>query len=350
MVKTGFFPDYSDANPYQQELAEDLERKGHRVEFFDEKCSISKRAREENLDVVHFHWLAPYIHGRDLPKTLFKTFSTAVKLLILKSHNCKTVWTVHNIESHDRENHRIEKIFKQLCTKLLFDKIITHCSSAKKEVKQNYRATENQVKVIEHGNYIDSYPNKIEKAEAREKLGLETDRTVFLCFGQIRIYKGIPELVEQFKKIESEKAALIIAGSDRDTELTSEIKKKASEDSRIEVHDCFVPKEEVQIYMNASDCIVLPYRKITTSGTLVLAMSFDKPVLAPSKGCIPEYVNKKDSILFESTHKLTEAIQGYLKGEIKEEGGGNLAKIREINWDEIAEKTGKLYIDLLKSN
>ena len=350
MVKTGFFPDYSKSNPYQEELAEALERKGHRVEFFDENCSISKKAREENLDVVHLHWLAPYIHGENLPETLFKTFSTALKLLLLELNNCKTVWTAHNIQSHDKENSRTEKTFKLLCTKFLFDRIITHCSSAKKEVKEKYRARENQVKVIEHGNYIDSYPNRIGKAEAREKLDLDAEKTVFLCFGQIRKYKGIPELVEQFKEIENGKATLIIAGNDRDTELTSEIKKKASEDNRIEIHDHFIPDEEVQTYMNASDCIVLPYRKITTSGTLILAMSFGKPVIAPRKGCIPEHVSKEDSLLFEPTDNLGEAIQRYLNGEVTEKGKRNLEKAREMDWEGIAGKTGKLYRDFLKKN
>lgn len=348
MVKTGFFPDYSDANPYQQELAEALERKGHRVEFFDENCSISKKARKENLDVVHLHWLAPYIQEENLPETLFKTFSTALKLLLLKLNNYKTVWTAHNIESHDGKNHRTERIFKRLCTKFLFDKIITHCNSAKREVKRNYRATENQVKVIEHGNYIDSYPNKIGKAEARGKLDLEAEKTVFLCFGQIRKYKGISELVEKFRKIESRKAALIIARNNNDTELASKIKKRASEDHRIEIYDHFIPKEEVKIYMNASDCIVLPYRKVATSGTLILAMSFGKPVIAPRKGCIPEHSSKEDSILFESTDNLEDAIERYLNGEATEKGKRNLQKAREMDWDKIAEKTRNLYGNIHK--
>ena len=114
MVKTGFFPDYSDANPYQQELAEALERKGHRVEFFDENCSISKKAMEENLDIVHLHWLAPYINGENLPETLVTTFLTAASLLMLKLNSYRIVWTAHNIESHDKENPRTEKIFKLL--------------------------------------------------------------------------------------------------------------------------------------------------------------------------------------------------------------------------------------------
>lgn len=346
MTKIGFFPDYSEANPYQRELAKSLEKKGNKVEIFDGKTPIYETAKEEDLDIINFHWLTPYIHGENFPETLYRTLSTVLSLLMVKRRGIKLVWTVHNVESHNQKNMAVEKLFKLFCTKFCFAKIINHCNSAKEKVRQKYRANEFQLEVIKHGNYINSYPNNIDKAGARAELGLEDKDTVFLYFGQIRRYKGILNLIGQFRELEDEDSKLVIAGNTMEKDLASEIKKNEVEDSRIIFHEGFVPDGKIQNYMNASDCVVLPYKEITTSGTVLLAMSFGKPVIAPKKGCIPEYLTKEGSILFESLEEIGESIQSYNKHKLAEGGDENLNKARKMDWDSIARKTDKLYREI----
>jgi len=58
-------------------------------------------------------------------------------------------------------------------------------------------------------------------------------------------------------------------------------------DKRIKVFLDFIPDNDIQIYMNAADIIVLPYLDILNSGVAILAMSFGKPVIAPRTGSIP---------------------------------------------------------------
>ena len=47
--------------------------------------------------------------------------------------------------------------------------------------------------------------------------------------------------------------------------------------------------------MNAADVVVLPYRRITTSGAAMLAWSFGKPVIAPA---LPAFVESMDNAPF----------------------------------------------------
>jgi glycosyltransferase involved in cell wall biosynthesis len=49
-----------------------------------------------------------------------------------------------------------------------------------------------------------------------------------------------------------------------------------------------VEGDELQIYFNACDLVALPFRKVLNSGSLLLAMSFGCPVVAPRMGSIPE--------------------------------------------------------------
>jgi glycosyltransferase involved in cell wall biosynthesis len=43
----------------------------------------------------------------------------------------------------------------------------------------------------------------------------------------------------------------------------------------------FVPDDDIQHYMHATDVCVLPYRSGTTSGAAILAFSFARAVIAP---------------------------------------------------------------------
>ena len=61
-----------------------------------------------------------------------------------------------------------------------------------------------------------------------------------------------------------------------------------SGDARIHLHLRHVPTEEVQTFFGAADLVALPYREILNSGTALLALSFNRPVLVPSKGAMAE--------------------------------------------------------------
>ena len=61
----------------------------------------------------------------------------------------------------------------------------------------------------------------------------------------------------------------------------------------------------MQVFFNATDVAVLPYTKITTSGSLMLALSFGKQVISVNKGVIPEIVTEDIGIIIHSHTELS---------------------------------------------
>ena len=65
----------------------------------------------------------------------------------------------------------------------------------------------------------------------------------------------------------------------------------------------------MQIYFNASDACVLPYRRVTTSGAALLAYSFGKPIVAPAIGPFPDLITPERGVLFHPDKgDLTDAL------------------------------------------
>ena len=148
------------------------------------------------------------------------------------------------------------------------------------------------VAVIPHGHYIDAYPNTITRADARRALDIpltahRSPFTVFLFLGLLRPYKGLEELLPAFRSLPDPNAALLIAGRPRPSDYAARLAAQAGDDPRVRWHTHFVSAQEVQLWMNAADAVVLPYRQITTSGAAMLAWSFGKPVIAPA---LPAFV------------------------------------------------------------
>jgi len=204
--------------------------------------------------------------------------------------------------------------------------------------------------VVPQGNYASFYENLVSREEARARLGAGKDEKVFLFFGSVRRYKGVLELVSAFKRTEGAGVRLLIAGNPYDGEIKDELERAAAGDARIKMFLKFVPDAEVQVYMNAADAVVLPYLEITTSAALLLALSFGKPVIAPSLGYIREILDPEGGIMYDSgdPEGLFLSIKKGLQCDLAAMGRHNLGRAAEYSWDDAARETFKIYSALLK--
>jgi glycosyltransferase involved in cell wall biosynthesis len=100
--------------------------------------------------------------------------------------------------------------------------------------------------------------------------------------------------------------------------------------------------------MNAADVVVLPYIKIFTSGTLLLAMSYSKSIIAPNLGLIPDILDDKGGILYEKGD-LEKALSNILNINLEKCGEYNYKKIKNLDWNNIADKTNEVYMDCLQN-
>jgi len=344
-----FIPYSKKGNPYQKLLRENLQKLGVEVEgagFYRIFPILIATLHHWKPDIAHIHWHHPFLVGSSHLNTVVKSVIFILELLILKVYGIKIVWTVHNIVDHERKFVSIQLIFSKLLARLC-NGLIVHCPSAKREVVKVFRVNDSLIVVIPHGRY--TYTNTISKIQARQRLKIGPD-IVFLYFGTIRPYKGIPKLIDAFKKLNHKRAKLLIAGNPFDEGFAKELQNRCRENENIRTIFEFIPDDELQVYMNAADVVVLPYIDILTSGAVILAMSFGKPVIAPTIGCMPDILDTKGSLLYNPAEKdaLVKAMRKAMDADLENMGKHNFKLAEMLQWDEVAKRTYEVYAGCLK--
>lgn len=350
-----FVPDFSDANPYQSNLAAELEASGESVVMGKRGgvFPIIRSCRENgDVSVVHVHWLDPYLFGSAFPITVVKALSTLVELFVLKLLGVSLVWTCHNVSAHESPHPRVERAFKRVFVRSgLCDRVFVHCEAMKADIVTAYDLpgeARSRMVVVEHGHYIDDYENGVDRATARAELDIDPSERVFLFFGQIRPYKGVFELIEAFRAVADTGSRLLIAGKPQTDAIRARLEATTRNDDRIDLALGFVPDDRVRVYMGAADAVVLPFRHITTSGSAVLAMSFRRALVVPRLGCIPEMLDDEGAILYDpdDPDALSAALRAAESRDLGRMGEHNYRLARSRDWETVANRTAAVYRDL----
>lgn len=338
------------SNPYKTLLKECLSEKNIYVEerrlnqFF-----LIDALLHGNLNIVHFHALPIPLTWNNHFAQSFKFLVFAAQIYILKFFGVRIVWTIHE---WDNKNSYRKIHFNSLYSKYFgscFDAFITHCETSKETlIKEFGTECRDKVSVIYHGNYMTIYKNQTSLEAAREQLNIPSNTVVFLMFGGIYRYKGILETIDAFQQTVHEQASLLIVGKSHSEELEKEILDKIQDSQNIRFVRERVEDDEVQLYMNASDCVVLPYRVFTTSGVAVLAMSFGKVCIAPRIGFFDDILDDLGTFFYEpddnnGLHKAMKmALQS--KAKLPSMGRHNFELAEQWNWSYVAEKTLDAYL------
>lgn len=144
-------------------------------------------------------------------------------------------------------------------------------------------------KTIFHPLYT-HFGQKIPRAEAEAKLGLQPGMKNLLFFGLIREYKGLDILLEAFRDLPDD-YQLIIAGEcygpfDKYQQIIDSIPGK----DRIHLFRKYVSDSEVKDYFSAADLTVLPYRSATQSGVSSTSYHFEVPMIVTDTGGLRETI------------------------------------------------------------
>ena len=340
------------ANPYKSLLISNLENQGLQVEMYRvSMIFLPQIIRQGKPDIIHFHALPIPVIWRIPVAQFFKLCLLRIQVLILHLLGIKIVWTAH--EWHDknalREHNLTPHLFANIFDNSL-DAIISHCQSTKKDITKTWQLkNKGKIFVVPHGNYIDWYPNNIEQSEAKNKLGLAGKKRVFLLFGNMYPYKGILETIDSFQKLPQTEISLLIVGQSQDALLLNSITDKIKEHNNILLIPEKISDSEVQIYMKACDCVVIPYKVFTTSGVAILAMSFGRACIAPRAGFFNDILDDSGSFLYDSDDKngLLQAMRCAIENTgnscLADMGKHNLEVVKQWSWKSVAEETCKIY-------
>jgi beta-1,4-mannosyltransferase len=193
------------------------------------------------------------------------------------------------LSPHEKRWPLIQRLHFSIFTRLV-DGFIVMNSFTKNAIEELYPALKKKKHAyIRHGHYKDYYENHNNQLTARAELHINESAVVGLFFGQIREYKGIEQLIKVFQEINCESFHLIIVGSiGKGNEAYGEQLRNQITSAHINLIIQFVPDKSVQTYLNAADLVILPYKNILNSGSALLALSFNKPVLLPSTATTKE--------------------------------------------------------------
>ena len=292
----------------------------------------------------------------------FQFFDRTLLMLYYKLLGKKIVFTAHNVNAGIRDSR--DTFLNRLTLRIqygLCDHLFVHTEKMKLELIEGFGVEGARITIIPFG-INNSIPNtSLTPAEARQRLGIGTDKKVILFFGNILPYKGLEYLVEAFQQKLSrhEEYRLIIAGVPGNCEsYWAEVKEKIREDiqqGRILLRADFIPDEEAEVYFKAADVLVLPYRHIYQSGVLFTGFKFGLPALVADVGSLKDdIVEGKTGIVFrpEDSADLAGAIERYFASELFKGLSDHRQKIRDFaierhSWDLVAQMTMGVYAGML---
>ncbi len=174
----------------------------------------------------------------------------------------------------------------------------------------------------------------IDKAEARAQIGLAPDEPTLLFFGFVRRYKGLRHLIQAMEIVRrSIPARLIIAGEFWEDERPyRELVRQLGLDQAVQIHNTYVPNDQMAVYFSACDAVVMPYLEATQSGIAQVALGFEKPMIATSVGGMPESVRHGETGLIvppADSAALAEAIIRFFNEKLAEPFAQNIRASQE---------------------
>jgi glycosyltransferase involved in cell wall biosynthesis len=330
-------------NPYTSLLYEAVQDLGVSVEDFS-----GARALEGGHDLWHLHWPDDFLSYASPWTALAYVAAELLLMAQARARGVRIVWTIHDLGPHESPHPWLERLFWPLFLPMI-DGYITLSEHARDAARRRFPALRAVPgRVVPHGHYRPAYPSPPPRTEARDEWGLPSGAPVLVHVGRIRPYKNVERLVTAFRRLESDTARLVVAGNPAREALANRIRQAAGADPRVQLALRFLPEEEMASVLSAADLVVLPYDDILHSGTALLALSFNRPVLVPAEGAMgelqdqvgSEWVYTFDGALRPDT--LSEALRA-----AESDQRAARAPLDDLSWPPLAAETVALYEEVL---
>lgn len=299
--------------------------------FMKSKNTIDNLAKKWDFDIIHVHGLVP---------------DGVIAVKCKKRYNKPLVVTLHGED--------ITKYSKMLFLRSLSkfvlkscDKIICVSKSLKNEIYKT-NLSKKDIEIIPSGYNIKRF-KPLDTKKCRKILDLPENKKIILFVGHLVERKGIMYLIKALK-ILSEKNKEFLCYIVGKGALEKSLKLMTSQ-LQLKNKVIFAGQkgpDEIPIWMNACDILVLPSLNEGLPNVLSEAMACGKPVVATSVAGTPEIVDSDVGYLVKSkdVNDLTKKIVLALNKKWKKE---NLFKrAREFSVTNSVEKILKVYNRLLK--
>ena len=296
-----------------------------------------RKAVREGFDVVHLQWF---------------DFSPVDAFFIrrLRKKGIRLVAGVHDIlPFHCR---RYDPFFLRIIYRLC-DRIYVQAGANVRRFGELFPESRRKLSLIPHGHFLD-FAAPCDQAEARKRLGIPADKTVFLFFGQIKKVKGLDLLLSAFGDLvrRRDDLFLAVAGNvwkDDFSRYQEQIASLGLKEDCLKTDIRFIPEEELGLYFSACDLCVLPYRDVYQSGVLQLVWAYGKPPVVSAVPAFAELVREGENGWLsepgsaESLARAMERAAGQKDRWASMGAAGQEEARRTLSWDRIAREVLAVY-------
>ncbi len=310
-----------DVNPYQRLLYGEMGRLGARVTYLGRltpshtlnlillPAELAAR-RAVGARLVHLHWVFDFSPPgssrwsvlRRLAQLWFVLWLRTLRLL-----GMRLVWTAHNALPHGRVF--ADDVSARRSLVRASDLVFAHSPAVLAELAA-LGATARRSVVIPHGPFGPAAPGVPLRVPGH---GDQVRQLLF--FGKVEEYKGVEDLLAAAAMMPADlPARLTIVGQCDDQSLRSRLRALArAAGGRVVLRLERVPEDEITGLLAASDVVVLPFRRITTSGSAMLALAHGRPLIVPGLAALadlpPAAVIRYDGSIPSLAAALTEAAR-----------------------------------------
>jgi glycosyltransferase involved in cell wall biosynthesis len=248
-------------NPYITQLFDTLGNTEH-VEVLPWSWRIALQGR---FDVLHTHWTEALIERRGCLTTVARRALFAAFLLRMRFSHTPIVRTMHNLDLptgiSGTEIALLRAVDKLTSVQIVLSEF-TPASSSTPRI------------LISHGHYRDWFTGYARPDQVR-------GRVVF--FGKVRRYKNVEGLVSAFTALPRDEGPyeLHVVGSPSSDELVRAITSLAADDPRVDLQFAFLNDADLVREVSESELVALAYHEMHNSGSLLAALSLNRPVLVP---------------------------------------------------------------------
>lgn len=297
--------------------------------------------KHKEIKVVHIQWLR-----------LWKVDIIFARWL--KRRGIKVVFTAHNLLPHDTgdtQRGKYEVYYKAV------DKIIVHTEATRQELIDQFEIDPDNVEVIPHGIIYSDVSEETIKTRAdrlKQKYGISANTLVISSLGIQSYYKGIDILIELWSKEKelntNPNVRLMIVGKNSNLDYTP-----IQGIGNVVILNERISNEDFQAYLEISDVILLPYRKISQSGMLFSAIARNKPVVISNIGGLPDplkignvgwNIGNADVVSLGKT--VTDFVRQPVIVKSLQRNEAEFRKVKEFySWESISKKLKELYDKLI---
>ena len=245
-------------------------------------------------DVIHLDWIHGYLRRASPLAQRIQRALFAVDVAVARALGARFAWTLHNVRPHGAERRDpLRRRFARACVWLR-----VFAQSTVAQAASHFDLPPERFRVVPEGSYVGAYPAARPRQTPLTESEADAHRTL-LYVGLVKPYKGVVELIQAFTTIaEARGWRLLIRGAAKDAGYARAVRERCARHPDVTFVEGFVDVDDLPDVFAEADLVAAPFRRIDNSGSVIMAMGYAKPVVAPAAGSVAERLRQQRELLF----------------------------------------------------